>query len=137
MIFLGGYSEVISVVIRLLIVLIGFGKVKKEFFIFIGGVKLGDKIVIIKIIGLEGIFILYNKYKEKLKDILNSYEEKEIESFVEKLSVVKEGMIVREYVFSMYDVIEGGFFGVIYEVCRVLSKGVVIYENMINFSSVV
>jgi len=134
---LGGHSEVTTAVTRPLIVSTGFGRVKKEFLVSTGGAKPGDKIVITKTIGLEGIFILYNKYKEKLKDILNSHEEKEIESFVEKLSVVKEGMIAREYASSMHDITEGGLFGAIYEVCRASSKGAVIYENMINLSSAV
>lgn len=136
-ILLGGHSEVTTAVTRPLIVSTGFGKVKKELLISTGGAKPGDKIVITKTIGLEGTFILYNKYKEKLKDILNSHEEKEIESFVEKLSVVKEGMIAREYASSMHDITEGGLFGAIYEVCRASSKGAVIYENMINLSSAV
>ena len=134
---LGGHSEVTTAVTRPLIVSTGFGRVKKEFLVSTGGAKHGDKIVITKTIGLEGTFILYNKYKEKLKDILNSHEEKEIESFIEKLSVVKEGMIAREYASSMHDITEGGLFGAIYEVCRASSKGAVIYENMINLSSAV
>ncbi|ACM60555.1 hydrogenase maturation factor [Caldicellulosiruptor bescii] len=134
---LGGHSEVTTAVTRPLIVSTGFGKVKKELLISTGGAKPGDKIVITKTIGLEGTFILYNKYKEKLKDILNSHEEKEIESFVEKLSVVKEGMIAREYASSMHDITEGGLFGAIYEVCRASGKGAVIYEDMINLSAAV
>lgn len=126
-----------TAVTRPLIVSTGFGKVKKELLISTGGAKPGDKIVITKTIGLEGTFILYNKYKEKLKDILNSHEEKEIESFVEKLSVVKEGMIAREYASSMHDITEGGLFGAIYEVCRASGKGAVIYEDMINLSAAV
>lgn len=126
-----------TAVTRPLIVSTGFGKVKKELLISTGGAKPGDKIVITKTIGLEGTFILYNKYKEKLKGILNSLEEKEIESFVEKLSVVKEGMIAREYASSMHDITEGGLFGAIYEVCKASSKGAIIYENMINLSSAV
>ncbi|BCS81102.1 AIR synthase family protein [Anaerocellum diazotrophicum] len=134
---LGGHSEVTTAVTRPLIVSTGFGKVKKNLLISTGGAKPGDKIVITKTIGLEGTFILYSKYKEKLKNVLNSYEEKEVESFIEKLSVIEEGMIAREYASSMHDITEGGLFGAIYEVCRASNKGAIIYENMINLSNAV
>lgn len=132
---LGGHSEVSPIVTKPLIVSTGFGKVQKNMLISTSKAKAGDKIVITKTLGIEGTFILYNENKEQLKAILTPEEVLEIENYIDKLSVVEEGLIARKYASSMHDITEGGLFGAVYEVCRASGKGARIYEEKIVLSS--
>ncbi|ABP67589.1 AIR synthase related protein domain protein [Caldicellulosiruptor saccharolyticus DSM 8903] len=132
---LGGHSEVSPIVTKPLIVSTGFGKVERDMLISTSKAKVGDKIIITKTLGIEGTFILYNEKKEKLKTFLTPEEVSEIENYINKLSVVEEGLVARKYASSMHDITEGGLFGAIYEVCKASGKGARIYEEKIVLSS--
>ncbi|WAM34843.1 AIR synthase family protein [Caldicellulosiruptor morganii] len=132
---LGGHSEVSPVVTKPLIVSTGFGRVQKDLLISTKGAKAGDKIIITKTLGIEGTLILYNKEKEKLREVLTPQEITEIEDYINRLSVIEEGLIARKYATSMHDITEGGLFGAIYEVCKASKKGAKIYEDKIVLSS--
>jgi len=132
---LGGHSEVSPIVTKPLIVSTGFGKVQKDMLISTSKAKVGDKIVITKTLGIEGTFILYNKEEEKLKTILTPEEVSEIKNYINKLSVIEEGLVARKYASSMHDITEGGLIGAIYEVCKASKKGARIYEEKIVLSS--
>ncbi|WAM30514.1 AIR synthase family protein [Caldicellulosiruptor naganoensis] len=132
---LGGHSEVSPIVTKPLIVSTGFGKVQRHMLISTKGAKVGDKIIVTKTLGIEGTLILYNKEKERLRRILTPHEISEIEDYINRLSVIEEGLIARKYASSMHDITEGGLFGAIYEVCKASKKGAKIYEDKIVLSN--
>lgn len=136
-VLLGGHSEVSRIVNKPLIVSMGLGRVKKSSLVSSKGAKPHDKIIITKTLGIEGSFILYHHRKNEILKLLTTDEVKEIENFFNKLSVVEEGLIAREYATSMHDITEGGLFGAIFEVCSASKKGARIYENLIKLNSAV
>ncbi|WP_293981777.1 AIR synthase family protein [uncultured Clostridium sp.] len=129
---IGGHTEVTSAVNKLVISVTVIGKNKKGFSVKTGGAKLNDDIVVTKTLGIEGTYILINEYEDRLKNVLTEDEINLGKTLIDKISVLPEGRICREYgVNSMHDITEGGLLGGIFEVAMASGKGFEIYKDKI------
>lgn len=97
-----------------------------------GGAQIGDDIIVTKYLALEGTSIIINDMEEKVKDVLTAEELAEGRSFVQLLSVIKEGSIAGSFgVNSMHDITEGGVLGALWEMAEASGVGFdVEYEKM-------
>ena len=91
-----------------------------------------DWILITKNAGLEGTGIIATDCRESLKEVLTEEELAEATSMLERVSVVKDGVIAGKIGTSgMHDVTEGGIYGAVWEMCRLSGKGALIDEASI------
>lgn len=133
----GGHTEVTPAVNRIIVSSTGIGMEKKETFFDRPTLKEGDSFYITKGSAIEGTAILAWDFEEKLKKVLNEEEILEAKSYIEKISVVKEGLIGFENGATiMHDVTEGGILGALWEVCDLIGRGADIYEENMGISSV-
>lgn len=127
---IGGHTEVTDAVNRMVLSTTVIAKMKREDLIGYEDISLGDKIVLTKWIGLEGTHILAGELRDKLKEKLSLDEIQEAISLGDHLSVVKEGLLAKEYgVQYMHDVTEGGIYGAIWETGKAIDKGINLYED--------
>lgn len=129
---LGGHTEVTSAVNKMVLSCTVIGKGKKDTAVATSGAKIGDDIIVTKELCLEGAYIAVNDYEAHLKDILTSDEIKEAKTYIDMISVVKEGVIAGKFgVNSMHDITEGGVLGALFEVAAASNKGFeAYYESM-------
>jgi len=93
-------------------------------------IKPGDFIVMTKEAGIEGTGILACDYEDELAELLSPVEIAEAQSLLDKVSVVKEGVIAGGIgVTGMHDITEGGVLGAVWEMCRVGDVGAGIIEE--------
>lgn len=129
---LGGHTEVTDAVNRFVIMGTAVGKVLKEHMVSTSGAKAGDSIVITKSAGIEGTAIIAHDREEELVKVFGKAVVERAKSFINEVSVVKEGVVAGEFVVnSMHDVTEGGVLGAIWEVAEASEVGVVIYKESI------
>ncbi|MDY0234970.1 MAG: AIR synthase family protein [Gudongella sp.] len=127
---IGGHTEITDAVNRMILSTTVIAKMKREDFIGYEDISIGDKIVLSKWIGLEGTHILGSELRDKLKDKLTYEEIEEAISLGKYLSVVKEGLIAKEYgVKYMHDVTEGGIYGAIWETGKAIGRGIDLFED--------
>jgi hydrogenase expression/formation protein HypE len=132
---IGGHTEITAAVKQPVIVstAIGRGFASKEE----RKVKPGNLIFMTKTAGLEGSGIIAYDYEEQLCEKLSASEIEEAKSYLNMVSVVKEGVIAGEIGYSaMHDVTEGGILGAIWEVCYTSGFGAEIWEDKIPVSGV-
>lgn len=133
---LGGHSEITESVLKPIIVSTGFGRVKNGKFISSSNAKPNDKIIITKSICLEGCSIIANDKEHILKSFLTEEEILKAKNYIREISVVKEGLIAKEYASAMHDITEGGLFGALYELCTASQVGAIVYEERIKIPDV-
>ena len=127
---IGGHTEVTSAVNKMVISVTVIGKNLKGKSVKTAGAEEGDDIIVTKSLCLEGTYILVNDHEERLKSVLSQDEITLAKSFIDKLSVLKEGRICNEFgVHSMHDITEGGLLGGIFEVAMASGKGFKIYKD--------
>ncbi len=81
--------------------------------------KAGQDIVVSKWIGLEGTAILADRFETKLLQRYPAYLVEEAKAFDRYLSILPEADIaVREGVFAMHDISQGGIFGALWELAE-------------------
>ena len=132
---IGGHTEITHAVNQPVIVstAVGRGKPSKE----PRKVKQGDLIFMTKTAGLEGSGILAYDYEKELLDKLSSTEIDEAKSYLDMVSVVKEGVMAGEIGYSaMHDVTEGGILGAVWELCHAAGLGAEIWKDKIPVSDV-
>lgn len=129
---IGGHTEVTAAVNKLIVSCTVLGKGKNNSAVATSGAKLNDDIIVTKELCLEGTYIAVNDFKDYFQDILTSSEILEANNFLDKISVVKEGLIAGRFgVNSMHDITEGGVLGALWEVAEASGKGFkVYYEKM-------
>jgi hydrogenase expression/formation protein HypE len=121
---IGGHTEITEAVNKIVVSVTAIGKNFKEKIVKTAGVKSGDAVFMTKKIALEGTGIIAYEKENELSHILSYDEIKEAKSYLDKISVVKEGLISTKFgVNSMHDVTEGGIFGALFEVCSSCGKG--------------
>ena len=87
--------------------------------------------------GLEGSGIIACDYPEKLIEKLSDEEIMEAKSYLDMVSVVKEGVIAGKIGFSgMHDVTEGGILGAVWELCYTSGTGAEINQEAIPVTDV-
>jgi hydrogenase expression/formation protein HypE len=134
---LGGHTEITKAVNKLIVSCTAIGKGKRGSAVATSGAKLGDDIIVTKSLGLEGTSIVINEYFDYLKDILSEEEVTEAKSYVNNISVVKEGSIAGNFrVNSMHDITEGGVLGALWEMAEASSIGFKIYKDKMPLSEV-
>lgn len=132
---LGGHTEVTTAVNRIIVSCTAIGKGLKEAAVATSGAKVGDDIIVTKQLGMEGTSIIVNDYYDTVRKILSASEIEEAKDYVEKLSVVKEGIISGEFgVNSMHDITEGGVLGALWEVAKASNVGFKVYRDKMPIS---
>ena len=100
-------------------------------------VKTGDLIFMTKMAGLEGTGIIACDYESDLVAKLTANEISEAKSYLDMVSVIKEGVLAGQIGFSaMHDVTEGGVLGAIWEICYAAGLGAIIRKDEIPTSNV-
>ncbi|MGE5629029.1 MAG: AIR synthase family protein [Solirubrobacterales bacterium] len=129
---LGGHTEVTRAVNKMVLSCTVIGKGKKDTAVATSGAKIGDDIIVTKELCIEGTYIAVSDYEEYLGDILSTEEIEEAKTYLEMISVVKEGVIAGKFgVNSMHDITEGGVLGALFEVAEASGKGFeAYYESM-------
>ncbi len=129
---IGGHTEVTEAVTRPVIVSTALGRCLKGKSVNSENIKAGDRILISKEVGLEGIGIVAADRKDKLEAVLSKEELAEARSFITMTSVVKEGLLAGEVgVSGMHDITEGGILGAVWEMCKTSGLGAeIIFENI-------
>lgn len=129
---MGGHTEVTAAVNKMIVSCTVIGKSSRGKTVATGGARAGDDIIVTKYLALEGTSIIINDMEEKVKDVLTAEELAEGRSFVQLLSVIKEGSIAGRFgVNSMHDITEGGVLGALWEMAEASGAGFdVEYEKM-------
>jgi len=134
---IGGHTEITEAVNRIVVSVTAIGKNLKEKIVKTAGAKTGDAVFMTKIVGLEGTGIIAYEKEKELSGVLSSYEMAEAKSYLDKLSVVKEGLVSTKFgVNSMHDVTEGGILGALFELCSSCKKGCEIEYSKLPISDV-
>lgn len=134
---IGGHTEITDAVNRPVIVSTALGRCRSGGGVNSDNIKEGDRILVSKELGLEGVGIIAADREEKLKSFLSDEEIALAKSFVKKTSVLKEGIIAgRIGVDGMHDITEGGLLGAVWEMCKASGLGAEIYYDRIPRSQV-
>lgn len=129
---LGGHSEVTPIVVKPVISATVIGVADKDKFVTSSGARPGDDIIVTKYLGLEGSAILASDFEDFLEGKVSKESIKTAQSFIEKISVIDEGIIAAEVgVSAMHDITEGGLLGACYEVANASEVGVEIYQDLL------
>lgn len=129
---IGGHTEVTKVVNQPLLVATVIAKVDKDHRPKKELVQAGDVVAISKVAALEGTAILAHELEDQLTDFLDDREMKHAKSYMEEVSVLKEGQISKNYnIRYLHDVTEGGLLGALWESAVAIDKGIDIYEECI------
>ncbi|WP_055667084.1 AIR synthase family protein [Desnuesiella massiliensis] len=133
---LGGHTEITDAVNRMVVSCTVIGKGKRGKAVATSGAKDGDDIIVTKDLALEGTGIIINEYKEKLQNILGEEELLEGRTYIEHISVVKEGIICGNFgVNSMHDITEGGVLGALWEMAEASELGFKVYESIMPITN--
>ena len=129
---LGGHTEITNSVNRIIINTTAIGKAIKDRLVTTSGARPGDSLVLTKSAGIEGTAILAFDREAELSASLGKSVTDEAKSFMDNISVVKEGLIAGSFgVSAMHDVTEGGVLGAVWEMCEASGTGCLIHENLI------
>ncbi|SKA79803.1 Hydrogenase maturation protein, carbamoyl dehydratase HypE [Clostridium sp. USBA 49] len=133
---LGGHTEITKAVNKIIVSCTAIGKGKNNTAISTSGAKIGDDIIVTKSIGMEGTYIVVNDYFEYIKDLLSFKEIIEVKEYINKISVVKEGVIAGKFgVNSMHDITEGGVLGALWEMAKASLVGFKVYKEKMPIST--
>jgi hydrogenase expression/formation protein HypE len=134
---LGGHTEVTEAVNRIVVSCTAIGKGKAQDAVATSGAKLGDEIVVTKLLCLEGTSIIVNDYLDRVQDVLTDEEIEIAKDYVNSISVVNEGLIAGEFgVNSMHDITEGGVLGALWEIAEASNLGFKVYNDKMPISGV-
>lgn len=129
---LGGHTEITGAVNRFVISCTAVGKCLKDKIISASGAKAGDSLIITKHAGLEGASIIAHEKEEELVQVFGRQTVEEAKSFMNSISVVKDGVTAAEFgVNAMHDVTEGGVLGAVWELCEASGTGAVVFMDKI------
>lgn len=128
---IGGHTEVTPGLDRPIAVGTMLGETNKVIY---PSANEGDIIGLTKGIAIEGTALLAREFPQLLLSV--GIEKEMIEKaknliFQPGISVVKEALLLRDYVSSMHDPTEGGLATALYELCLANDKGALIYEEAI------
>ncbi|KPU27001.1 AIR synthase [Caloranaerobacter sp. TR13] len=133
---IGGHTEISSAVNKIVVSTTVIGRQARECFANKDSIKIGDKILLTKYAGLEGTAIIAYELENKLKDKLSLETIEKAKEYMEKISVVKEGLLAsKKGALYMHDVTEGGVLGAIWEMANAISKGVKVFKENIPLTS--
>lgn len=134
---IGGHTEITDAVNRPIIVSTAIGRCEKGKSVNSENIEAGDKILVSKEIGIEGVGIISTDRRDKLEGKLTEEEIKLAQSFMKLTSVVREGVLAGDVgVDGMHDITEGGLLGAVWEMCQTSGLGAEIYYDKIPRSPV-
>ena len=134
---LGGHTEVTEAVNRIIVSCTAIGKGKSHAAVATSGAKMGDEIVVTKLLCMEGTSIIVNDHLERVHGILTHKEVEVAKDYVNSISVVNEGIIAGEFgVNSMHDITEGGVLGALWEVAEASNLGFKVYNDKMPISDI-
>lgn len=134
---IGGHTEVTDAVNRTVISTAVIGKQEKSKLPDHDSIKVGDKVVLSKHIGIEGTSIIASELEEELIKNIDKEKLEQAKAMNKDLSVVKEGMTASKYsVKYMHDITEGGVYGAIWEASKAIDKGLLINRENIPIKSI-
>jgi hydrogenase expression/formation protein HypE len=134
---LGGHTEVTAAVNRIVVSCTAIGKGKAQSAVATSGAKLGDEIVVTKLLCMEGTSIIVNDYLDRVRDVLTHKEIEVAKDYVNSISVVNEGRIAGEFgVNSMHDITEGGVLGALWELAEASNLGFKVYNDKMPISDI-
>lgn len=129
---LGGHTEITNAVTRFVITCTAVGRCRKDELITTDGARDGDSLVLTKHAGLEGASIIAHEKESELIKVLGIQTVNEAKSFIEQISVVKDGLTAADFgVNAMHDITEGGVLGAVWELCEASGTGADIYAEKI------
>lgn len=132
---LGGHTEITTAVTRFVISCTAIGRCLKEKLVITSEAKAGDELVITKHAGLEGVSIIAREKEAELVDIIGKEAIEEAKSYMNQISVVKDGTLAAGFsVNAMHDVTEGGILGAVWEICEASGNGVELFAEQIPVS---
>lgn len=133
----GGHTEITKAVNTPVIVSTALGRALKGASQSAGNMKAGDFVLITKQAGLEGSGIIAADYGHLLKEVLSDDELSEAIAMLDRVSVVREGVIAGGIgTGGMHDITEGGVLGAVWEMCEVSETGVEIWKDKIPVADV-
>ncbi|GAU75453.1 AIR synthase family protein [Fusibacter sp. 3D3] len=134
---IGGHTEITNAVNRIVVSVTAFGRTKAEELIMTSGANSGEYLYMTKTVGLEGAAIIAREKETTLKEVLTKHEIQLAQSFIEQISVMREGEIGKQLkVSAMHDVTEGGILGAVYEMCEASKLGCKIYNDKFTIHEV-
>jgi hydrogenase expression/formation protein HypE len=134
---LGGHTEVTEAVNRIIVSCTAIGKGKSGAAVATSGAKIGDEIVVTKLLCMEGTSIVVNDHLNKIENVLTQNELEIAKDYVNSISVVKEGLIAGELgVNAMHDITEGGVLGALWEVAEASNLGFKVYSDKMPISDI-
>jgi len=123
----GGHTEVTPGIDQTIAVATAIGKAPKERVISPSGARVHDAVILTKGAGIEGTAILASDLAKVLAPSLGDAVLMQARAFVERLSVVPEGMIAaRSGATAMHDVTEGGVLTGAWELAEASGLGIVL-----------
>ena len=134
---IGGHTEITPAVNRPVIVSTAIGKTVSDGSESGSAMQPGDIIMMTKSAGLEGCGIIAADYRERLERILSKDDIDKAVSFLDTVSVVREGVAAGKVgTHGMHDITEGGILGAVWEMCQISGTGVEVWTDMIPLEDV-
>ncbi len=134
---IGGHTEITKAVNVPVIVSTALGRAVKGASQNALDMQPGDFILMTKEAGLEGTGIIASDHEARLKDVLTGYEISEAKAMLDRVSVVKEGVIAGKIgTAGMHDITEGGVLGAVWEMCEISGTGAEVWADEIPIAGV-
>lgn len=134
---IGGHTEITPAVTKPVIVSTAIGRGEKWSSQQTENMKPGDYILMTKQAGLEGTGIIAGDFKDELADFLTEDEFREAAEMLQKVSVVREGVIAGKVgTAGMHDITEGGVLGAVWEMCDIAGTGAEVWVDRIPVAEV-
>lgn len=138
----GGHTEISDSVNRVIVTTTAFGLIGKTDLVPSGRAMPGDTLLMTKTAAIEGTWIAVMEHADKLESVLSASDFAEARTFIDRLSVVKDGVLavscapskisrnpqgfLHSAVHLMHDATEGGIFGASYEMAELSGTGLVL-----------
>jgi hydrogenase maturation factor len=128
----GGHTEVTPGIDRPIAMTAGIGRVRKDDLVTSRGAKPGDTVLLTKGAAIEGTAILAADAAGRLRGRVDDAVLARARGFIERISVVPEGMIAARYgATAMHDVTEGGVLAGAWELAEAAGLGIEIHAEAI------
>lgn len=134
---IGGHTEITAAVNKPVIVTTALGRTCKGCAQSAENMRPGDYVLMSKEAGLEGTGILASDFEDRLLGILCEEEFSAAKAMLDKISVVKEGVIAGKIgTAGMHDITEGGVLGAVWEMCEMSGTGAELWLERIPVSCI-
>jgi hydrogenase expression/formation protein HypE len=132
----GGHTEVTAGIDHTLALVTALGRVRRDALISSAGARPGHAVIMTKTAGIEGTAILATDLADRLRSALDDGVVERGQSFVDRISVVPEGLVAANAGASaMHDVTEGGVLGGAWELAEAGGIGVEIQADAISVAA--